>query len=162
LELDFLSDDRMALYLRAADLVVLPYRAIQNSGSAILALSADRPIVVPALGAMSELAAQVGDEWVHTYSGEFSAEVLTESLGWLKSRDRARSPDLSDLDWHRIALLTMAAYEAVISRPRPQARRRRHLNHVMTKTRARLRIGSGRRKPFSAVPPSAFVRQSSR
>jgi beta-1,4-mannosyltransferase len=34
MELSFLSDERMALWLRASDLVVLPYSAIQNSGSA--------------------------------------------------------------------------------------------------------------------------------
>jgi beta-1,4-mannosyltransferase len=41
--------------MRAADLIALPYKEILNSGSAILALSFDRPILVPAAGALAEL-----------------------------------------------------------------------------------------------------------
>jgi glycosyltransferase involved in cell wall biosynthesis len=118
LELEFLSPDRIAMVLRAADLVVLPYRAIQNSGSAILALSADRPVVVPELGAMTELQRQIGADWVHTYSGDFTPAVLTDSLRWLRNGDRPARPDLTDLDWQTIAAETVAAYRDVLARPR--------------------------------------------
>ena len=40
--------------LRAADVVVLPFRDILTSGSAILALSHGRPVVAPALGCLPE------------------------------------------------------------------------------------------------------------
>jgi glycosyltransferase involved in cell wall biosynthesis len=125
LELEFLSPDRMATVLRAADLVVLPYRAIQNSGSAILALSADRPVVVPELGAMSELQRQIGAHWVHTYSGEFTAAALADALRWLESNDRPARPDLTALDWSVIAARTVSAYRDVLSRPRIGRRARR-------------------------------------
>jgi glycosyltransferase involved in cell wall biosynthesis len=124
LELGFLTPDRIATVLRAADLVVLPYRAIQNSGSAILALSADRPVVVPELGAMAELQEQIGADWVHTYSGEFTSAVLAGSLQWL-TRDRPAQPDLSGLDWPAIAAQTVAAYHDVLARPRIGRRTRR-------------------------------------
>ena len=124
LELEFLPPDRIATILRAANLVVLPYRAIQNSGSAILALSADRPVVVPELGAMTELQEQIGADWVHTYSGEFSPAALAESLHWLAS-SRPAQPDLTDLDWPAIAARTVAAYEEVLARPRIGRRARR-------------------------------------
>ena len=118
-----MPDSRLGLMLRAADLVVLPYRAIQNSGSAILALSADRPVVVPALGAMTELADQVGLDWVHTYDGEFSTDVLIESLHWLRHRTGGDSPDLSGLDWNHIGRLTVAAYHPILAMPRPRSAR---------------------------------------
>ena len=61
LDLRFLPDDVLPVVLAAADLIVLPYRRIQNSGSAILALSANRPVLVPDLGAMRELQDDVGE-----------------------------------------------------------------------------------------------------
>jgi glycosyltransferase involved in cell wall biosynthesis len=124
LELEFLTPDRIATVLRAADLVILPYRAIQNSGSAILALSADRPVVVPELGAMTELQRQVGADWVFTYSGNFTPAVLADALHWL-GRQRPAQPDLADLGWQTIAAETVAAYEDVLDRPRTGRRARR-------------------------------------
>jgi beta-1,4-mannosyltransferase len=115
-----LSESEMALYLRAADLVVLPYLAIQNSGSAILALSAGRPVVVPRIGAMGELAELVGSEWVHTYRGDFDAATLRGALDWWADTPRAAEPDLGALDWPRIAADTIAAWEASIAAPRPK------------------------------------------
>lgn len=55
LHLDFVADAAVQVYLAAADWVVLPYRRILNSGSALLALSFGRPVVVPQRGALPEL-----------------------------------------------------------------------------------------------------------
>ncbi|MFD4422579.1 glycosyltransferase family 4 protein [Agromyces sp. NPDC058484] len=112
LDLGFQSDTAMSAWLRAADLVVLPYRAIQNSGSAILALSADRPVVVPRLGAMSELQAIVGDDWVRCYDGEFDADELERSIRWAQSPRPERAP-LDRLDWTVISDATLAFYRDV-------------------------------------------------
>lgn len=53
--LDRVPDDRLQIYLNAADFIVLPYRAILTSGSAILAFSFARPVIAPAIGALPEL-----------------------------------------------------------------------------------------------------------
>ena len=92
LDLRFLPDDELPTLLAAADLVVLPYRRIQNSGSAILALSANRPVLVPDLGAMRELQADVGGEWVRLYDGELAAEDLLASLDWARAPIREDAP----------------------------------------------------------------------
>lgn len=122
LELSFLSDERMALWLRASDLVVLPYSAIQNSGSAILAVSADRPVLVPDLGAMHELAALVGPDWVRLYDGAFDTAALDGALAWLDERTVAAdaSADLSALEWDAIARSTIDVYRRVLRAPRPR------------------------------------------
>jgi beta-1,4-mannosyltransferase len=125
LDLVFQPDEAIASWLRAADVVVLPYRAIQNSGSAILALSADRPVVVPDLGAMRELQGLVGAEWVRCYDGEFDAAELEASLAWARSPRPERAP-LGGLDWAGIARSTIAFYrvlrgEAPDSAPGPSA-----------------------------------------
>ncbi|SFR72280.1 Glycosyltransferase involved in cell wall bisynthesis [Agromyces sp. CF514] len=112
LDLAFQSDAAIMAWIRAADVVVLPYRAIQNSGSAILALSADRPVVVPALGAMRELQEQVGAEWVRCYEGEFDGDELARTLEWAAIPRSDRAP-LDRLDWGAIARRTVDAYRWV-------------------------------------------------
>lgn len=112
LDLAFQTDDSLATWLRAADVVVLPYRAIQNSGSAVLALSADRPVVVPALGAMRELQAAVGADWVRCYRGDFDGDELDASVEWAR-RSRPEHPSLDRFDWHGIAADTVAFYRLV-------------------------------------------------
>ncbi|GAB2464291.1 glycosyltransferase [Xylanimonas ulmi] len=131
-ELEFLPADRLALWLRAADLVVLPYRRIQNSGSALLALSADRPVLVPAIGAMTELAETVGPGWVRCYDGDLDAATLGDALAWAAA-PRPEVCDLDGLGWDRIAVATVEAYESVLAAPR----RRRGSSAARTRTPAR-------------------------
>jgi glycosyltransferase involved in cell wall biosynthesis len=52
--LAFVPDDRIQYYLNAADVLVLPYRKILNSGSAHLGLSFATPIVAPKIGCLPE------------------------------------------------------------------------------------------------------------
>lgn len=114
LHLRWIPDDEITTYLAAADLVVLPYREILNSGSAVLALSFDRPVLVPARGSLSELQEQVGTEWVRTYSGALSSSELSRAMTWAVESARLESPDLSELEWPRIAAATLSAYRTVI------------------------------------------------
>ena len=112
LDLSFQSDAAMATWLRAADVVVLPYRAIQNSGSAVLALSADRPVVVPGLGAMRELQAVAGPDGVRCFDGDFDGRELLASLEWA-GRPRAEGAPIDRLAWDGIARDTVAFYRRV-------------------------------------------------
>ena len=117
LELQRLDDARMAAWLRAADAVVLPYRRILNSGSAILALSAGRPVIAPAIGAMPELVRAVGPAWIHLYEGELTPEVLRTALSWVRETARDAGPDLAGLEWPGIADATVEGYRAALSHP---------------------------------------------
>ena len=58
LDLRFLSDDELAVYLAAADAVVLPFRSATTSGSVILAMTMGRIAVLPDLPAFDELPSQ--------------------------------------------------------------------------------------------------------
>jgi beta-1,4-mannosyltransferase len=116
LNLSFVSKDRVQLYFRAADLVVLPYQEILNSGSAILALSFNRPVLVPRLGAMSELARSVGNDWVQTYSGDIKVKVLEQSLEWAMNTVRPRLAPLERLDWREISTKTIKAFEYLLQK----------------------------------------------
>ena len=108
-----IADDEMQVMLNACDLAVIPYREILNSGSAILALSFNRPVLVPAKGAMAELRNLVGPEWVMTYEGELDGTVLRNALRWATGTARHTTCNLNGLGWGTIAAQTLAAYQSV-------------------------------------------------
>lgn len=114
LHLDFIPKADVQLYFRAADGVVLPYTEILNSGSALLALSFDRPVLVPQKGAMGELQEQVGDEWVKTYEGSLLPPHLQRTLSWSWTIDRSSRPPLEAFEWKAIARQTLEAFQRLL------------------------------------------------
>ncbi|MGH8903217.1 MAG: glycosyltransferase [Egibacteraceae bacterium] len=117
LRLGLVPADEVQLVLTAADLVVLPYQAILNSGAAMLALSFERPVLVPMLGSLGELRDRAGADHVRTYTGPLTATVLGDALAWSATRSGLAPPNLGFASWPNIARLTRAAYLTVCSRP---------------------------------------------
>lgn len=105
---------QMERYLKAANVVVLPYHTIWNSGAALLALSFNVPVVLPRSPSMLELRAEVGDEWVYLYDGPFSGYILRDCVDWLCQRRRSSAPDIDNLTWESIAAKTVTFYEQVL------------------------------------------------
>ncbi|QEO10251.1 glycosyltransferase family 4 protein [Protaetiibacter larvae] len=124
LDPEFQTEERIALWVRAADLVVLPYRKVLNSGAAMLALSGSRPVLVPALGSLVELRDELGDDWVRLFPEQLDAAELEEAIAWVRSRPADGTVDLSPYDWHTVAQRTLDAYREVRSAPRPASRGR--------------------------------------
>lgn len=63
----FIADDRLQIYLRACDYVVVPYQEILTSGTAMLAMSFGRPLISVDLGFLKEaVPATVGILFPHT------------------------------------------------------------------------------------------------
>lgn len=120
LHLGYIPDEDLAAYIRAADLLVMPFRAILNSGSAVLALSLDRPVLVSAKGSMPELQQFAGAEWLRLYSGRLTSKILQEHLdaaiegAATRGRCRALESGWAGLDWKGLAQLTLDAYHSVI------------------------------------------------
>ncbi len=52
--LRYVADEELALYLSAADIVVLPYHAVLGSGALMTALSLGCPVIAPSIGAFAE------------------------------------------------------------------------------------------------------------
>jgi glycosyltransferase involved in cell wall biosynthesis len=113
LDLRFIPVEEVQYYLRAADLAVLPYTDILNSGSALLALSFDCPVLLPRRGAMGELKARIGDKWVRTYDGTLTPVTMHEGLVWAQGGERPSRAPLDDLDWETLAVQTLAFYRRV-------------------------------------------------
>ncbi|MBW4559881.1 MAG: glycosyltransferase [Mojavia pulchra JT2-VF2] len=116
LRFSFIPDEQLQIYFHAADLVVLPFQEILNSGSAILALSFDSPILVPDKGSMKELQELVGVEWVKLYSGELTTEVLATALDWAIQGERSLQANLENLEWQVLAKKTIQYFENICTK----------------------------------------------
>lgn len=116
LALDHVPDEAVQRYLKASDVAVLPFTEILNSGTAMLALSFDRPVLVPLAGAMGELQATAGGEWVRTYSGPLSVAELEEAGRWARAVQRGRCSSIDHLGWENVGRLTTDAYYQVATR----------------------------------------------
>ena len=119
LDLRHIPKEEARLLFSAADLVVLPFSDIMHSGSAILALSFNKPVLVPALGALPELQACVGKDWVQTYQGELTPAILSAAAAWARNSDRGLCPDLSSFEWPHIVQATVALYSRLCALPLP-------------------------------------------
>jgi len=116
LNFKFIAAKDVSTYLSAADMVVLPYREVLNSGSALLALSCSRPVLVPQLGAMGELKAEFSDRWVRTFSGELDGPKLESALDWAMNTARpAVTPMPEKYNWDRIGFETLQFYNRVVT-----------------------------------------------
>lgn len=116
LHLEFIEDERIQYYMRAADAVVLPYRDILTSGSAVLAMSFRRPVIAPHLGTLRDVLDEEGGVpydpdrpggLTEALEAALSADgAALEAMG-RHNLDRAR-----EWDWASVAERTMAAYGA--------------------------------------------------
>ena len=85
----------MALTLSAADVAVMNFRNILNSGSVLLALSYDTPVCVRA-GSLRELFRRIGGDWLIELPQPLSAAALRQIIDRVKlagiKRQQRRSP----------------------------------------------------------------------
>jgi glycosyltransferase involved in cell wall biosynthesis len=117
LRLEHVPERDVAELMASADVVVLPFRQVTTSGSAELALSHARPLIVPDLPGLAGLP---GDA-VLRYDG--SVPGLTAALADLASADRSRLAAMSaagsaysaQVSWHDIAVETLSAMESAVS-----------------------------------------------
>lgn len=122
LDLAFVPDDAVGDYFAAADAVVLPYRDVLTSGSAMLAASVGRAVVAPRIGCLPW---QVGDGGVLYDPGATASATESEVPlpGLASGLEAARERDLDALgargyeralefDWAGVAERTRAVYDA--------------------------------------------------
>lgn len=114
LHFKFIPEEDIQIYFNAADLVVLPYAVILNSGSALLALSYNVPVFAPSKGSFKDLQMLLGKEWVRTYSGELSSEELSFHLDYVSENMTSAYLPLEKIAWNEIALRTLKFYESLI------------------------------------------------
>ncbi len=94
------SDEEILGMTQACDLIVFGFKSILNSGSVLAALSMNRPVLAPNLGAMHDLQIDLGTDWVNLYEGELTTEVIENVLRDLPPKTPL---DLSPYDPSRIS-----------------------------------------------------------
>lgn len=114
LYLDFVPDEEVQIYLNAADVVVLPYRGVLTSGSAMLAMSFGRAVVMPRSGCAEEMLAGEHGALLYdaTGDGDMSLKqamqhMLCRDLASMGEHNRKRAECFG---WDAIAWLTERAY----------------------------------------------------
>lgn len=113
----FLSEDELASSVRAATLVVLPYREVLNSGSVIYSLSARTPVLASRLPLFDELAEVVGEDWLTTYEASLTGEILRRALDHAEHLKRSpANPNLEPFAWPTIARQTAVFFSSLLKR----------------------------------------------
>lgn len=113
--LRFLSDQELVDVVRTSQVVVLPYRHMHNSGSALAALSLDRPVLVPDNEANRALADEMGPGWVLTYTGDLTTEDLQRALDQtVDHSSRSERPDMSRREWDQCGIDLREAYSSLL------------------------------------------------
>lgn len=111
----FLDDPALVQLVTEAELVVLPYAQMHNSGAALAALSLHRPILVPVSPATDALAEEVGPHWVRRFTGPLSTQTLREAMRAVAGLARgAEVPDLSARSWATAGKAHLGVYRAVL------------------------------------------------
>lgn len=114
LRLEFIPDNQLHLYMSAADCVILPYKSILNSGALLLALSFNKPVIAPHIGAFVDLQNELGLQWIYSYVSDLTAENLEFMLGQLDKLSRPALCPLDNYDWRKLAELTVDFYEEIL------------------------------------------------
>lgn len=97
--LERLSDGARVQEIDAAELVAVPeIGGIADLQTVYLALSLDRPVIVPRTPHMVALAAEVGTGWLHLTDGPITAAAVDDALGSLRRARSRRSPRFIERD----------------------------------------------------------------
>ncbi len=117
----FVPDPEIPAYFRRADLVVLPYREIDQSGVLYTALAFGKPMVASAVGGFPELAERDGAARLVPPADAGALRAAIEDL----LRDDASRRGLADAaaraaagpySWDRVAEQTLALYRRLLDR----------------------------------------------
>ena len=107
------NDQELANIFSAADIVLLPYEKIFNSGTAILAVSMGKRLIAPAMGSLVDLQKSVGDHWIYLYQPPLTPEKLERALVWHRQNPSDGAPDLSELSPQAVSAKTGRFYRAL-------------------------------------------------
>ncbi|MGD8427913.1 MAG: glycosyltransferase family 4 protein [Balneolaceae bacterium] len=113
--LEFIPENEIQYILRASDLIVIPYEKVLNSGTVLLSLSYDVPVLVPNQGSIVELQQVFGVRWVQTYSANLSHEKLQKAIERAKNYGKEVCEPIREFGWDKIVNQTMDAYQEIIN-----------------------------------------------
>jgi len=114
----FITDSQLPAYFRRADLVVLPYREIDQSGVLFTALAFGKPLLLSDVGGFPEIAATGAARTFPTGDasalGEALSELLEDPAGRSEMAERASAAAAGPYSWEAIARRTLDLYQALL------------------------------------------------
>jgi glycosyltransferase involved in cell wall biosynthesis len=119
----FITDSELPAYFRRADLVVLPYREIDQSGVLFTALAFGKPLLLSDVGGFPEIAATGAARTVP--AGDPAAlreklrELLDDPVTRAEMAERARRAAAGPYSWDTVARGTLDLYELLLEENRP-------------------------------------------
>ncbi|MDY0910385.1 glycosyltransferase [Microbacterium sp. CFBP9034] len=116
--LRYVSDAELTHEVGRAELAILPYREMHNSGAILVAMSLGRPVLAPRSPANSALSAEVGPGWIIEYDGDLTPATILDALAEVRTTQRTAQPDLSARDWDHVGRIIEGAYRTAIARAR--------------------------------------------
>lgn len=119
--LEFLDDPAFVEAVTSSELVVLPYRHMHNSGTALAALSLGRPVLVPDNEVNRLLADEVGAAWVQLFTAPLGADDLSAAHRAVAGRPASSPPDLSRRTWTRAGADHAEAFRLALRGPGSEA-----------------------------------------
>ena len=111
----YLPDQELVQAVTAAELIVLPYRSMHNSGAALTALSLNRPVLVPDTEVNRRLAQEVGAGWIHCFAEPLTAGAIEAAMGRHRASPPLRPPNLAARTWQETGTEHMGAFEAAVA-----------------------------------------------
>jgi glycosyltransferase involved in cell wall biosynthesis len=120
----FISDSELARYFRRADLVVLPYREIDQSGVLFTALAFGKPLLLSDVGGFPEIAVSGA---ARTFPAGDAGKLHDALNGLLDDRDalaqlgeHARAAAVGQYSWEQIGRRTLELYDSLLGEtPQP-------------------------------------------
>jgi len=105
--------EQVHIYFSAADIVVLPFQRTLTSGSLLLAMSYDKPIVAPKLDVIAETIGEAGGLLYDPHDDHGLSTVLGEAAkADLTSVARLTRRECDKFDWTMIAQMTVTVYRS--------------------------------------------------
>lgn len=118
-DLRFVNEEEVGLYFEQADVVVLPYRRIDQSGVLMIALAFGKPIVASHVGGVAEIIKDgihgflVEKENIESLSTALERILIDDDLRMRMAKE-VQMLSNKELSWERIAEKTIEIYNSVI------------------------------------------------
>lgn len=81
----FIPDDEMQNFFNASDLSILPFKRIFNSGSALLSVTFNTPVLLPESNNFLEYKGLIENNIMQTFKGKLTPEVITNAFNQIPS-----------------------------------------------------------------------------
>ena len=100
---NFIEVSKLAEYFKDIDIIVLPFKNIENSGSVIMAMGYAKPIIAPSLGIIEEKLTEQKELLYHNDINESFNEVRKKTISDLIKIGEKNRQQVLTYNWDKFA-----------------------------------------------------------